>query len=417
MRKKNTSRALRASGWLTLALTLAVALGAGTVQALPLISCNNASLTPPFGPITTYDFNGGATVGSFLPTGADNGRGLLVVGNLVYYTDLGAPFGFGPPAFIHIAPLNGGAGGADIGTIPNPRPADGVQDIAIFNGALYVLTGYPNDPPEVFKLNATTGAVIGGPISIAAPAAIDSDGFAVLANGNFFLNSGDGDCNYNQYNPTTGALIGGTTIVVPGASFCTGVDTDGVSLFFETDLDSFTQTDLAGNLIRRQAVAANQCEDISLDLAATCNAGVTISGSMEGNLPVHSGDTLRAGFDFSIPGNHPADTVTFSNINVSMTVQCPDKTSVTLNVPMPNQTITDPAHDNDWLPSGNQSSNLVYQGSITVPPICGGATGHVPKGATFTAVLMGSTNDSVHVRFHYSDATSGSWSGTQGYCH
>jgi hypothetical protein len=419
---EDMAQKLNSIGWLTLALALVVALGVGTAQAQPAISCNNAALTPDTAAITTFDFNGGATLNAFIPTGAsvpgnvNNGRGVLVVGNKVYYSDLGGN-GFGPTDFIRVAPFNGGAGGADIALLPNPRPADGVQDISIFKGQLYVLAGYPNDAPEVFVLNATTGAVISGPIAIAAPAATDSDGFTVLASGNFFMNSGDGDCNYNQYNPLTGALIPGTTIVVPGASFCTGVETDGVSLFFETDLNSFTQTDLAGNLIRRQDVAADQCEDIALASIA-CDAGVTISGSMEGNLPIRSGDTLRAGFDFTVPGDHPADTVTFSNINVSLNVQCPDKTTVTLNIPMPNQTFTDPAHDGgDWFPSNNQNSPLVYQGSITVPSICGGATGHAPKGATFTANLIASTTSSVNVRFHYSDGTSGSWSGTQGFCH
>jgi hypothetical protein len=261
---------LKLSAWFVMVIGSLVALAATTAQALPAISCNNASLVPDTSEITTFDFSGGAILGSFLPTGAsvpgntNNGRGLLVVGNLVYYTDLSGT-GFGPTDFIRIAPFNGGAGGADIGTLPNPRPTVGIQDIAIFKGALYVMTGYPLSPLQVFELNAQTGAVIAGPISISAPAAEDSDGFTVLENGNFLINSGDGDCNYNQYNPTTGAVIAGTTMSPPGASFCTGVESDGASLFFETDLDSFTQTDLSGNLIERQTVADNQCEDISID--------------------------------------------------------------------------------------------------------------------------------------------------------
>lgn len=149
-----------------------------------------------------------------------------------------------------------------------------------------------------------------------------------------------------------------------------------------------------------------------------CSADVSISGSMEGNLPVRPGDTVKAGFDFTVPGSHAADTVTFSNISVTLPVKCPNGTSETLTIPMPNQTITVPANNSNWFPSGNQSSPLVYQGSITAPAnLCGGATGHAPQGATFTANLTASTADSVHVRFHYSDNTAGSWSGTQGYCH
>lgn len=278
------SQKLKRSAWFVVTIGLVVALGAATAQALPAISCNNASLVFGGSSIETFDFNGGATLNSFTPDGAiipnnlNNGRGILVLGNLVYYSDLSGVLGFGPTDFIRIAPFNGGAGGSDIGALPNPRPTDGVQDIAIFKGQLYVLTGYPLDSPEVFVLDAITGAIISGPISIGAPAAADSDGFTVLANGNFLINSGDGSCEYNQYDPNTGTVIAGTTISPPGGSFCTGVQTDGASLFFQTDLDSFTQTDLSGNLIKRQTVAENQCEDISLDTPGCFGAAKAIPG-------------------------------------------------------------------------------------------------------------------------------------------
>ena len=272
------SQKLKAIGWLIVALTLVVALGAATAQAQPQITCNNAGAGG--GPITTYDFTGGAIVNSFIPTGAfdaNNGRGLLVLGNLVYYTELTA--GFGPTDFIRIAPFNGGAGGADIGTLPNPRPVDGVQDIAIFKGVLYVLTGYPLDTPQIFRLDPLTGAVLSGPVAIGAPASPSSDGFTVLANGNFLINNFDESCTYNQYDPSTGAVIPATTIVVPGGVLCTGVETDGVSLFFQTNFDSFTQTDLSGAFIASQAVGANLCEDISLDTPGCFGAPGAIPGN------------------------------------------------------------------------------------------------------------------------------------------
>lgn len=271
------SRILKGNGRLTATLTLVVALCATTAQAQPNITCNNAGFAT--GPITTYDFTGGATVGSFLPTGAfggNNGRGVLVIGNKVYYTELTG--GFGATDFIRIAPFNGGTGGADTGALANPRPTTGVQDVAFSNGVLYVLTGYPLDAPKVFGLNPVTGAVVSGPIAIAAPVTSDSDGFTVLPNGNFLINSGDGICTYNQFSPSTGALIPATTIVVPGASFCTGVSTDGTSLFFETNLTGFTKTTLSGTLISSQTVAANLCEDISLDLSACFGAPGAIPG-------------------------------------------------------------------------------------------------------------------------------------------
>ena len=271
------SRILKGYGWPTAAIMLVVALCAATAQAQPDITCNNSAFGG--GPITTFDFTGGATVGSFVPTSAvgfDNGRGLLVLGNKVYYTELIG--GSGPTDFIRVAPFNGGAGGADTGALPNPRPTVGVQDVAFSNGVMYILTGYPTDTPEVFGLDPVTGAVVSGPVAIAAPAATDSDGFTVLANGNFLINSGDGSCTYNQFNPTTGALIAATTILVPGAGFCTGVESDGTSLFFQRNNDSFTKTTLSGTLIASQTVAANSCEDISLDISACSGAKQAIPG-------------------------------------------------------------------------------------------------------------------------------------------
>lgn len=283
---------LKGIGRLAPAFALIVALCATTTaQAGPLITCNQAGLgatgaivggfTVPPTMITTYDFSTGATVGSFIPTGASpdgNGRGVQVLGNIIYYTELDftPPSDFGPTDFIRIAPYNGGAGGADTGTLPNPRPTAGIQDLAYFNGVLYILTGYPLDAPEVFGLNPFNGAVVVGPISISAPAATDSDGFNVLPNGNFLINQGDGSTMYDQYNPTTGAVIPSTTITVPGAFQSTGVENNGTSLFFQEQsdatglVDGFTETTFAGTFIANTLVSPppNNCEDISLPVSA-----------------------------------------------------------------------------------------------------------------------------------------------------
>ncbi len=237
----------------------------------PLIVGNNANIGG--GPIQTYDFStGGSPLAEFVPSGAggsNNGRGLEVIGSEVFYTELSNSFGASDA--IHVAPYNGGAGGADTRTIPNPRPTTGIQDLAASGGSLYALTGYPYEELQVFKLRPSSGAVLAGPIKIAAPAAPDSDGFTVLPNGNFLINSGDASCEYNQYNGSTGALVNGTTINVPGGGSCTGVDNDGTSLFFQTGFSGFTQTDMSGNLTATQSVSGeNQgIEDISLVQSAS----------------------------------------------------------------------------------------------------------------------------------------------------
>jgi hypothetical protein len=230
----------------------------------PDIVGNNAALGG--GPIQTYDFATGALVNSFVPDGATatnaNGRAVMVVGNEVFYTELSGD-GFGPSDGIHVAPFNNGAGGSDLRVLPNPAPSTGIQDLAYAGGYLYALTGYYQSPLQVWKLDPLTGSVIGVPISITGPES-SADGFTVLPDGNFLINDGDESCTYREYKPSTG-LATGTPLSVPGdPSICTGVETDGASLYFQTNFDSFTKTGLNGTLISTTPVASNLIEDISL---------------------------------------------------------------------------------------------------------------------------------------------------------
>jgi hypothetical protein len=228
-----------------------------------LIIGNNAAFGG--GPIQTYDFATGALVNSFVPDGAagSNGRGVTVVGNEIFYTELSNSPSFGPSDGIHVAPFNNGAGGSDLRVLPNPAPSTGIQDLAYAGGYLYALTGYNQSPLQVWKLNPSTGSVIGGAISISGPAS-DADGFTVLPDGNFLINDGDTLCTYREYNSSTGVATG-NSLSVPGApSTCTGVETDGTSLYFQTSFNSFTKTDLSGTFISKTTVTSNSVEDISL---------------------------------------------------------------------------------------------------------------------------------------------------------
>ncbi len=245
------------------------AFGAGMAEAAPLIVSNSAASGN--GPITTYDFATGEPVNSFIPTGATgtfcNGRGVLVLGNEVFYTEVNCAAG--TTDAIRVAPFNDGAGGTDTRSLPNPRPENGIAVLAFSNGVLYALTGYINSgqgrtpEPQVFGLSPITGQVVSGPVTIAEPAQSHADGFTVLPNGNFLINNGDGACTYNQYDPVTGAVIPGSTMVIPAAGICTGVDTDGTSLFFRTG-GTVTKTNLSGAVVATTTVGTNQIEDVSL---------------------------------------------------------------------------------------------------------------------------------------------------------
>ena len=137
--------------------------------------------------------------------------------------------------------------------------------------------------------------------------------------------------------------------------------------------------------------------------------------AMEGDLKVSPGTILRAGYDFTIPGSHPADTVQLVNATVTFQAGCASGAGGgTFVVFLSGNPMTVPANNSDWFPSGDQQSPLVYQGSIAVPDLCGGGVVRLQTGGVFSADLQASnTRLSVHVRWHYSaNGSSGSWSGT-----
>ena len=233
------------------------------------ISGNNASLG--LGPIGTFDFGSGALLNSFVPDGAANGRGIEIHNGEIFYTDLTG--GFGPSDGIHVAPYgNQGSGGADIRVLDNPNPTAGIAALSFHNATLYALAGYPDQQLQVFKLNPTTGAVMGSPISIGSPASEDADGFTVLPNGNFLINDFDTAVIYREYSSTTGTLVsGGLVIDLSSFGFAkgTGVATapDGQSLYFIANISApqtLIQTSLTGQVIETQPISGTVIEDIDV---------------------------------------------------------------------------------------------------------------------------------------------------------
>jgi hypothetical protein len=248
-----------------LALAIGLLLLAGSAQADTIITAviNNASFGN--GPIQSWNLDlttGTATAGgSFIPTGAvpggvngasPNGRGIAVTNTQFYYTELSGG-GFGPTLNIETGPYNGGAGGADNGSIANPIPGQGVADLhfgtGVSGGDLFALAGYNTVGPEVFEFDPSNGNILLAPVTIAtSPSA---DGFTILPNGNYLINRGDATNSYDQYDPVTGARIAGTNITAGGCGDATGVDTDGAHLFFVCNFNSIAETDMSGTLIQK----------------------------------------------------------------------------------------------------------------------------------------------------------------------
>jgi streptogramin lyase len=121
----------------------------------------------------------------------------------------------------------------------------------------------------------------------------------------------------------------------------------------------------------------------------TCPGPVTMGPqAMEGNLTVSPGNTLQAGYDFTLPGNKAALTLTVSNAQAVFAVSCvsgaaPSEPSFTVVMPAQSYGVT----NSQWYPSGDQSSPLVYQGSATIPDLCAGGQLSLRQGGTFAATL------------------------------
>jgi hypothetical protein len=153
----------------------------------------------------------------------------------------------------------------------------------------------------------------------------------------------------------------------------------------------------------------------------------TVVLSIERPLGINSGDTVLAGYDLWMANAHPAATVSLAGGNLQTDVSCPDGSSYTLAVPLPDQSYSIAAGDNSWYPSPNQKSPLVHQGSTTnsSPAACSGG---VAKSSYFSALGEGpaftfagpgfrttDTTDPLNVRFHCDagdNGAGGSWSPT-----
>ena len=110
--------------------------------------------------------------------------------------------------------------------------------------------------------------------------------------------------------------------------------------------------------------------------------------AMEGHLLVAPGATLKAGYDFTLPGNHNSLTMMVSAAYVTFAVSCvsgatPSASTFTVTMQAPAYQVT----NDQWYPSGDQSSPLVYQGTGTVPDLCGGGALDLAKSGTFSATL------------------------------
>jgi hypothetical protein len=87
---------------------------------------------------------------------------------------------------------------------------------------------------------------------------------------------------------------------------------------------------------------------------------------------VNTGDTVEAGYELSLGGNHPAGTVSLvSGGKITADIACQGGNSYTLDIPLPTQSYSIAAGDNSWQPPLKLFTPLAYQGSVTATPPTG----------------------------------------------
>ena len=151
-------------------------------------------------------------------------------------------------------------------------------------------------------------------------------------------------------------------------------------------------------------------------LVASSSASATAIKSPGGgeSFNIRPGDTFRVGYVFTIPGNHGPVTVTWTDPQATVWFTCPGGGSGSFSIDMPDYTTV--VSDSAWYPTGDQHSDLAYQGSVSAPDGCGGGqVMHQQHIAIFTADVTSSpAAKKVNYRFHDVDNNaSGSWSSTE----
>jgi len=161
------------------------------------------------------------------------------------------------------------------------------------------------------------------------------------------------------------------------------------------------------------ATAATKPAALSLPVGTMISMGPQ---AMEGTLTLAPGETLKVGYDFNVPGSHPAQTVSFWAASVAFEATCASGSGGgTLYAQIGDMSYAVPLNSTAWYPSGDKNSSLVYQGSTTVPDLCNGGPVSLQKGGTFRSWITSTETNKVKVRWHYSgNGSSGGWSKTLG---
>jgi hypothetical protein len=266
------------------------------------------------------------------------------------------------------------------------------HSVALSGDASTILVGGPNDNSAngaawafaaSFPASDTDLAIGPPPADINTPAT--STAGATVTYTAPTASDGGGEIPQVSCGPASGSRFPvGTTRVT-----CTATDTDDTpsSVSNAFNVTVFINPPTSKVNVRFHYSADGSPGGWSATKTVSSSGAITIGPqAMEGNLLVKPGGTPRVGYDFTMPGSHPATTLGFFNTTVSFQAVCASGSGGgTISVKAPDQQYTDPLNSPSWYPSGNQQDPSVYQGSITVPDLCSGGTISLKQGGTFSA--------------------------------
>jgi len=235
------------------ALALPAAVNAGPITTGWV---NNATAGAPI--IQQFDLTTGVVLKEFTAPHGSNGRGIVQVGDVVYYTSAGTN-----GVYAYNVATN-----TDLGTVFSVPGASGLATMA-YDGTDFYIGDY-SGTNNVYKYS-TTGALL-KTIQLSQCTGY-CDGLEYV-NGHLISNEGDANSTYDVYD-LDGNLLQNAFIVSPITS--TGIAFDGT--FYYTDNvfnSSFNVFDSSGNFLRTTSYVGGTYhlgEDLSVNYAARTDTG------------------------------------------------------------------------------------------------------------------------------------------------
>jgi hypothetical protein len=124
-------------------------------------------------------------------------------------------------------------------------------------------------------------------------------------------------------------------------------------------------------------------------MSPDCTTGIVLFGpGLVPNASADPGTTVNVGYDFSLPANKATVTVVVGTPHFAVfNLRCLSTSTVTpLVVQLTSQAYS--VTGNSWVPSANPNNPLTYQGTFTVPDVCGGEKVLLTDGAFFVRVSI-----------------------------